>query len=112
MGFSSTTARTAVVSWEQGKTSSQRGYARLVLGWLMLVVHVPCAHAALLRVPQGYPTIQAGVATANAGDTVLVAPGVYFESITMKPGVHISGEPGAILDGSQVPGALVRATSG
>ena len=78
----------------------------------MLVVSVPFAQAALLRVPHSYPTIQAGITAANAGDTVLVAPGVYTESITMKAGVQIYGEPGAILDGSQEAGPLVRATSG
>ena len=43
---------------------------------------------------------------------MLVAPGVYFENVTMKPGVHIQGEPGAILDGSQGAGAVVSAASG
>jgi len=73
---------------------------------------VPCTQAAVLRVPQTYATIQDGIAAARAGDTVVVAPGVYFESITLKPGVHLYGEAGAILDGSQGTGALVRATGG
>jgi hypothetical protein len=79
---------------------------------LLLAVWVPHASAAILRVPQSYATIQAGIAAASAGDTVLVAPGVYFENITMKPGVHIQGEPGAILDGSQGAEAVVSAASG
>src|SRR5262249_43251057 len=87
-------------------------YAGLVLGMLVLVVCVPYAPAAILRVPHSYSTIQAGIAAASADDTVLVAPGVYFESVTMKPGVHIQGEPGAILDRSQGGGAVVSASSG
>jgi hypothetical protein len=43
---------------------------------------------------------------------VLVAPGIYYESLTMKPGVHIHGQPGAILDGSHTFGPVVRALSG
>jgi nitrous oxidase accessory protein NosD len=76
------------------------------------MIYVLYASAAILRVPHSYGTIQAGIATTNAGDTVIVAPGVYFENVTMKPGVHIHGEPGAILDGSQGAGAVVSAASG
>jgi hypothetical protein len=76
------------------------------------MVCVSYASAAVLHVPHGYATIQGGIAAASAGDTVLVAPGVYFENVTMKPGVHIQGEPGAILDGSQGAGAVVSAASG
>jgi exopolysaccharide biosynthesis protein YbjH/parallel beta helix pectate lyase-like protein len=78
----------------------------------VLTIYVPYASAAILRVPHSYATIQAGIAAASAGDTVLIAPGVYFENVSMKPGVHIQGEPGAILDGSQGAGAVVSAASG
>src|SRR5215471_18821966 len=103
---------TAIVPQSWCGKSTHWGYVALVLGILRFVVGVPCAPAAILRVPLNYPTIEAGIAAASAGDTVLVAPGVYFESITMKPGVHIHGEPGAILDGSQTLGAVVQAFSG
>ena len=32
-------------------------------------------------VPLAFPTIQAAIVAANTGDTVLVAPGTYFETI-------------------------------
>ena len=112
MGFSNASSRTAVIPQERRRQSSHWGYVSFVLGMLMLVGCVPCAPAAILHIPHSYPTIQAGIAAASAGDTVLVAPGIYTESITMKPGVHIYGEPGAILDGSQVAGAVVRALPG
>jgi parallel beta-helix repeat protein len=39
------------------------------------------ANAAVIRVPQDRPTIQTGIKAARDGDTVLVAPGTYVESI-------------------------------
>lgn len=84
----------------------------IVLGLLgvgEMPVHV---QAAIVHVPNDYSSIQASITAARAGDTILVAPGTYFESIVMKPGVHIHGEPGAILDGSQTSGPVVSAWSG
>jgi hypothetical protein len=83
-----------------------------ILGLLIFVLGARGAPAAILRIPQDHPTIQAGIAAASAGDTVLVAPGTYFENLVMKPGVHLHGEPGTILDGSQGFGAVVSARSG
>mgnify|MGYP003393334882 CR=1 FL=1 len=84
----------------------------LVLGLLFSLLSVSYAHAAMLRVPQQYSTIHTGLATAAAGDTILVAPGVYYETVVLKPGVHLHGAPGAVLDGSRVGGPVVTALYG
>ncbi len=50
----------------------------------------------------GYPTIAAGLAAAQSGDTILVANGTYNENITLKSGVSIVGESeaGVVLNGT------------
>lgn len=88
------------------------GTLRVVLGCLLLVCSATPGLATILRVPQSYPSIQASLAAARPGDVVLVAPGHYVESLTMPPGVHIHGEPGAILEGDATPGPIVRAERG
>ncbi|NVM24420.1 MAG: right-handed parallel beta-helix repeat-containing protein [Desulfobacterales bacterium] len=47
--------------------------------------------AAPLNVPGDYETIQAAIAAAQPGNTVLVASGTYDETIIMKPGVSLQG---------------------
>ena len=47
--------------------------------------------AATINVPADFATIQEGVDNALSGDTVKVAQGAYFESVTMKAGVAIVG---------------------
>ncbi|MBX3360047.1 MAG: hypothetical protein KF912_13225 [Phycisphaeraceae bacterium] len=49
---------------------------------LLLAAHLT-ASAADLHVPAQYPTIQAAVDAALHGDTILIAPGSYYENINL-----------------------------
>jgi surface antigen len=45
----------------------------------------------IIRVPEDYPMIQLGIMIALSGDTVLVSPGTYNETINLKEGVNVIG---------------------
>jgi parallel beta-helix repeat protein len=72
--------------------------AALVLGTLLCGAcgggHGQAARSLVLRVPQSYATIQAAVDAARPGDLVLIAPGVYHESVTVA-----AGHPNIVLRG-------------
>lgn len=48
----------------------------LCIWFAVLILSAP-GYAATIRVPADQPTIQAGINAANAGDSVVVAPGTY-----------------------------------
>jgi predicted outer membrane repeat protein len=48
---------------------------------------------------QTYTTIQSAITASSAGDTILVAPGTYYEHLTINKNLAIYGDD-AILDGS------------
>jgi beta propeller repeat protein/parallel beta-helix repeat protein len=62
---------------------------------VMLGMAVATASAAILNVPAEYPGIQAAIEAAQTGDTVVVAPGVYYETINFggKDIVVTSSDP-------------------
>jgi len=55
------------------------------------------AHATILHVPGDYPTIQAALVYAGTGDTIMVAPGTYYEHIIWPStqGIYLVSEYGA-----------------
>ncbi len=58
------------------------------------------------RIDSPFSTIQAAVTAAVAGDTVIVHPGTYSESIVLKTGVNFYFYPGVILQASSGTAAI------
>jgi hypothetical protein len=100
--------------------------ARLSLAAAILLA-MGSAHAAILRVPEDYPSVLAAADAAVSGDSVLVGPGVWTDRATrtvstpggprtftsaafLKAGITVIGVEGAastVVDGGEVAGASV-----
>jgi parallel beta helix pectate lyase-like protein len=93
-----------------------RGIAALLASCLLLVGTAAVARAATIIVPADQPTIAAALAVAAPGDTVLVQPGTYAESVHVvagRQGLTIAGaadrDPPVVLGaaGSQDAGVWI-----
>jgi len=54
---------------------------------------------AAIVVPDNYPTIQEAINNANAGDTVVVSSGIYYEHVIVNKTITLLGEDNTIIDG-------------
>lgn len=73
----------------------------------------PIAAAAVIQVPEDYPSIQAGINVAQTGDTVSVASGTWSEWLDFRgKTITVESRDGAALttiDGGEAPSAIVFA---
>lgn len=74
------------------------------------------AAADLLRVPEQFGTIQEAIDASADGDDILVAPGIYRESINLnRRAIRIRGQEGpgsTVIDGDGTAGYVVRFPAG
>ncbi len=88
----------------------------LFLSWLACGWFISgSVQANQLLIPANYPTIQAGIDAASAGDTVLVSPGTYYENLDFKGKAitvaSAAGPQATIIDGGRA-GAVVNFSNG
>src|SRR5690349_10659713 len=70
-----------------------------IIGGLAAVIGSFPAQAATITVNPG-STIQSGISSAAAGDTVLVRAGTYTAGFTLNRSVQVTAEPGVIVNGT------------
>jgi parallel beta-helix repeat protein len=70
-----------------------------MLGGLSALVGKVEASPATIYVPDNYPTIQAAVDAAVAGDTITVRGGIYQEHVTLYKSLILETDEGATIDG-------------
>src|SRR5260370_4753660 len=91
---------------------SAAGFAVLAMG---ILGAMPATAANVLNVPGTYSTIQAAIDASTNGDTVMVAPGTYFENIDFKGKlITVQSAQGPIvttIDGSNLPPAVNLSTN-
>jgi nitrous oxidase accessory protein NosD len=106
---------------QRGKCLRRLALKKIVIGQLFASLALTLASAALteaatIRVPQDATTIQQGINVAASGDTVLVAPGTYFENINfVGKAITVQSEQGpqvTIIDGHNTFGPIVTFQSG
>ncbi len=70
----------------------------LLLGSSLLLALASSLPAQILRVPSQHATIKAALGAAKSGDTILVAAGVYKESLTWpaRDGIRLHAEEGPL----------------
>jgi len=84
---------------------------RTMIFFMFLLLSFTLSFAEIIHVPGDYPTIQEAIDAANP---VMVAPGVYYEEITLKADVDVigAGEGLSIIDGGGDYGDVVTAVGG
>jgi nitrous oxidase accessory protein len=87
----------------------RKGRASFGVALLALLALLPAAHAAQTTVP-ATADLQAAIAAAAPGDTLLLAPGTHRGPVQIDRPIVLNGEPGTVIDG-QHTGSTVKVTA-
>jgi len=81
---------------------------------IIFLLFLTSVMARTIHIPADFASIQAGIAAAQSGDTIKVAPGLYYERLHLKPGVLLSGSGHdvTIIDGSGAGDVIIGADRG
>lgn len=74
----------------------------LLAGMWIITFRIQPVKAAIITVPDDYPTIQAAINAAISGDTIYARSGLYYENVILNKTVSLIGEDNntTIIDGS------------
>ena len=97
-----------------GSTGATMSAVLIALGVQSVVLGIP-AHGVIIQVPTDHPTIQTAINSAAPGDVIVVAPGIYSETIDfLGKAVTLRSSGGAlvtVISGSGA-GSVVSCVSG
>jgi len=64
----------------------------VILFFAIMVFSPSYLYCRIIHVPKDFEGIQEGIDESHPGDTILVAPGTYYENVRMKDGITLEGE--------------------
>lgn len=76
---------------------------RYLIGLTVAIISLfyTAGFGAIIHIPQDYPIIQMGIDSASAGDSVVVANGIYYEHLVINKAISVIGEDrlSTVIDG-------------
>ncbi len=73
------------------KTNTSRKLVTLLIMGCVILFSTSIAHSAVLYVPGEYSGVQDAIDAAGAGDTIIIAAGVYEEIVTLEDDLTLVG---------------------
>ena len=58
--------------------------------FIALFTFLSISFSAVINIPSDYSNIQAGIDASSAGDTVLIADGIYFENLILEKEITLA----------------------